>query len=54
MQILPAAVDKLMALAPSEYTGEPKTCVFGRVALRRGPVKVGVRKKRVFQHAGQG
>ena len=30
-------MDQLMTCAPSEYTGEPGTCVCGRVVLCRGP-----------------
>ena len=30
---------QVMAMSPSEYTGEPGTCVYGRVVLSRGPFK---------------
>ena len=38
-------MDQLMTLAPSEYTGEPGTCVCGRVVLRRGPFKLDERRE---------
>ena len=31
----------MLLLAPSEYTGEPKTGVVGRVVLFRGPIDIG-------------
>ena len=33
-------MDALMPMAPSEYTGEPGTCVYGRVVVKRGPYKI--------------
>ena len=31
----------MVLLSPSEYTGEPQTCVVGRVVLLRGPFEIG-------------
>eukprot|EP00959_Pyramimonas_sp_CCMP1952_P191191 3997899-Pyramimonas_sp.AAC.1 len=33
--------DSKLALSPREFSGDPATCVFGRVVIKRGPVEVG-------------